>query len=174
MSEANIAALSVLAVPENTLADMLSRSATFQAECGTTGDADATWDHIELTEWAIDESPLPPAGPYGVVYLDEGFRMRKTSEGAAWNYQTNGALKVYLRTPGPFQFAATRDQATAMKNFVGDVMTDLFDLSAVGDANLAINDIELTAPPSRVARWIIRRRRHNFWHALFRVDWGPD
>ena len=109
-----------------------------------------------------------------MVYLDEGFRMTRTSEGAAWNYQTNGAVMVYFRTDSPFQYATVRDQATAMENYVGAVMKELFDMSAVGGENLCIREIELTMEPQRVAKQMLFRRSYNWWDAQIRIDWGPD
>ena len=170
----SVDATGILAAPKNTVADMLSRCATFQAEVGAPGDAVKAWAAIELTRWIIDESTLPPGGPFALVYLDEGFRMTRTSEGAAWNYQTNGAVMVYFRTDSPFQYATVRDQATAMENYVGAVMKELFDMSAVGGENLCIREIELTMEPQRVAKQMLFRRSYNWWDAQIRIDWGPD
>ena len=63
----SVVAAGILAEPKNTVADMISRCGTFQAEVGATGDAVKAWDSIELTRWIIDESTLPPGGPFALV-----------------------------------------------------------------------------------------------------------
>lgn len=167
-----VTATSVLALPKNTLADMLSRSSTFQTETGA-ADATAAWEFIHLTHWVLEDSATPEAGPWAIVYLDDGYAMRKDSGGERWDWTSAGALMVYMRTPKPFGYADIEAQSVAAENFVGGVMQDLFNLSAIGSSNLTIQEIELTTVPQRIAPWQLVRRRSKFWESEIRVTWGP-